>query len=171
MGHNNNDFWWNKNPAVHNLSASALGVFPQAQGDILVVKSRDESLVEGGSVGSGGHEGHEGGLAGVVGSGVTGGKGACVLLQAVVLLIELLEHFEDDAEVDICVGNVDFVGAIDVTLSTDSDECTGGDGTDGSGNSTDNGSGTRSEDGSGGDGGGDGEGSYDGLLDKKQIEL
>ena len=158
MGHNNNDFWWNKNPAVHNLSASALGVFPQAQGDILVVKSRDESLVEGGSVGSGGHEGHEGGLAGVVGSGV-------------VLLIELLEHFEDDTEVDVGVGNVDFVGAIDVTLSTDSDECTGGDGTDGSGNSTDNGSGTRSEDGSGGDGSGDGEGSYDGLLDKKQIEL
>ena len=97
-------------PSSPHLSASALGVLLHAEGSILVVESGDEGVVEGGSVGGSGHEGHEGGLAGIVSSGVTGGKGASVLLEAIVLLVQLLEHLEDDAEVDVGVGNVDFVG-------------------------------------------------------------
>ena len=150
-------------PSRPRLGTSALGVFLHAKRSILVVKSGDEGIVEGGSVGGSGHEGHEGGLAGIVGSRVTGGKGASVLLEAVVLLVELLEHLEDDAEVNVGVGNVDLVGAADVTLATDSDEGTGGDGSNAGGNSSDDGGGSRSQDGGGGDGGGDQEGADDSL--------
>jgi len=155
-------------PSRPRLGAPALGVFPHAERSILVVESGDEGVVEGGSVGGSGHEGHEGGLAGVVGGGVTGGKGASVLLEAVVLLIELLEHLEDDAEVDVGVGDVDLVGSADVTLAADSDEGAGGDGSDGGGNASDDGSGTGSQDGGAGDCGGDGEGA-DNSLENVQV--
>ena len=148
-------------PSRPRLGTSALGVFLHAKRSILVVKSGDEGIVEGGSVGGSGHEGHEGGLAGIVGSGVTGGKGASVLLEAVVLLIELLEHLEDDAEVDVGVGDVDLIGGL--SLAADADEGSGGDGSNAGGNSSDDGGGSRSQDGGGGDGGGDQEGADDSL--------
>jgi hypothetical protein len=152
-----------------HLGASALGVLPQAERSILVVKSGDEGVVEGGSVGGGGHEGHEGGLAGVVGGGIAGGEGAGVLLEAVVLLVELLEHLEDDAEVDVGVGDVDLVGAAHVALAADADEGAGSDGSDGGGDASDDGGGSGSQDSGGGDGGGDGEGSDDGLKGKARV--
>ena len=139
-------------PSRPHLGASALRVFLHAQGSILVVKSGDESLVERGSVGGSGHEGHEGGLAGVVGSGVTDGQGASVLLEAVVLLVEFLEHLEDDAKVDVGVGNVDLVAAADVALAADADEGAGGDGADAGGDSTDDGGDGWAGDNGGGDG-------------------
>lgn len=156
-------------PSSPHLSASAFGVLLHAEGGILGVESGDEGVVEGGSVGSSGHEGHEGGLAGIVGSGVTGGKGASVLLEAIVLLVQLLEHLEDDAEVDVGVGNVDFVGlSADVTLATDSNESSGGNGTDAGGDSSNDGGGSGSKNGGGGDGGGDQECSENGLLGQKE---
>ena len=47
-------------PSRPRLGTSALGVFLHAKRSILVVKSGDEGIVEGGSVGGSGHEGHEG---------------------------------------------------------------------------------------------------------------
>lgn len=143
------------------LGAPALGVLLLADGSILVVESGDEGVVEGGAVGGSGHEGHEGGLAGIVGGGVTGGQGASVLLEAVVLLIELLEHLEDDAEVDVGVGDVDLIGGL--SLAADADEGSGGDGADAGSDTSDDGGGSGPEDGSSGDGGGDEKGSNDGL--------
>ena len=155
-------------PSRPRLGAPALGVLPQAERSILVVESGDEGVVEGGAVGGSGHEGHEGGLAGIVGGGVTGGQGAGVLLEAVVLLIELLEHLEDDAEVDVGVGDVDLIGGL--TLAADTDEGSSGDGADGGSNTSDDGGGSGSKDGSRGDSGSNGQGSNDGLESDRNCQ-
>jgi hypothetical protein len=146
------------------LSALALGVLLQTEGSILGVESRDEGIVEGGSTGGSGHQGHEGGLAGVIGGRGTGGQGASVLLEAVVLLVQLFEHLEDDAEVDVGVGDVDLVLlAGDVAFAADADELAGGDGADGGGDASDDGGGSGADDGGGRDGRSDDECSENGL--------
>lgn len=154
-------------PSRPHLGASALGVFLQAQGSILAVKSGDEGLVEWGSVGGSGHEGHEGVLAGVIGGGVTGGQGASVLLEAIVLLIEFLEHLEDDAKVDVGVGNVDLVGSAGVTLAADADELAGGDGADAGGDSSDDGG----DGGSGDNGSGDARDEEESSNDALKVQV
>jgi len=90
------------NPDVHDLgclSLSALGVLSHTEGGILVVESKDEGLGEGSSIGGRGHQGHERGLVGIIRSGVAGGKLASVELKAIVLLVQLFEHLEDDSEI------------------------------------------------------------------------
>ena len=71
-----------------------------------MVETGDECVVEGGVMGSSSHEGHQSGLAGIVGGWVTGGQDASVLLEAVVPPVELLQHVENYAKVELKVDNV-----------------------------------------------------------------